>query len=230
MNEQTRINRRRFLKTATGVVGAGVIACGGLGMWATSSPEIEFPASSCKKGDAVTKRLLVAYVSRAGTTGEVAEEIGRVLCERGAEVDVRQAKDVTDVSPYQAVILGSAVYMGKLMSDAANFVQKHRLALSQKPAAYFVVCLTMKEDTEENRRTAEAFLNPLYEKAPEVKPAEVGLFAGRIVYSKLSFFYRMIITNVVKEPERDYRNLEAIRAWAANAGQALLGNEKEGTK
>jgi len=34
-------------------------------------------------------KVLVAYASRAGSTGEVAEAIGEVLRDRGATVDVR---------------------------------------------------------------------------------------------------------------------------------------------
>jgi len=80
-----------------------------------------------------------ACVSRAGSTGEVAEAIGQVLCEAGAAVDVRLAKEVTDLSPYRAVVVGSAVYMGKWMPEAVKFVETHRDALSRMPVAYFLI-------------------------------------------------------------------------------------------
>lgn len=158
-------------------------------------------------------KILVAYASRAGSTGEVAEAIGEVLCNGGAAVDVRLAKDVTDVSPYRAVVVGSAIYMGRWMSEAVKFVERQRDALSQVPVAYFTVCLTMKDDTEENRRTVAAYLDPVREQVPQVQPVDVGLFAGRLDSSKLPFLYRLII-KAMKQPEGDFRNWEAIRAWA----------------
>lgn len=218
INEQTKITRRRFLKVAGGTVGAGALACVGLGILATRSPEVEFAESSCGEEN-MGDKILVAYASRAGSTGEVAEAIGEVLCDADAAVDVRLAKDVTDVSPYRAVVVGSAIYMGRWMSEAVKFVETHRDALSRVPVAYFTVCLTMKDDTEENRRTVAAYLDPVRE---VVQPVDVGLFAGRLDSSMLSFFYRLII-KMMKQPEGDYRNWEAIRAWAGEL-VPLLGS------
>ena len=38
------------------------------------------------------------------------------------------------------------------------------------PVAYFLVCLTLKDDTEENRRTVAAYLDPVREQGPQVQP------------------------------------------------------------
>jgi len=219
MSEQTKITRRRFLKVAGGAVGASALACIGLGILATRQPEVEFVESSCGKEENMGDKILVACASRAGATGEVAEAIGEVLCDGGAAVDVRLAKDMTDLSPYRAVVVGSAIYMGRWMSEAVKFVETHRDALNSMPVAYFVVCLTMKDDTEENRRTVAAYLDPVRE---VVQPVDVGLFAGRLDYSKLPFLFRLII-KAMKQPEGDYRNWEAIRAWAGELAP-LLGS------
>jgi len=218
MSEQSKITRRRFLILAGGTVGATALACCGLTVLGTRPPAVEFVESSCGKEKSVKDKILVAYASRAGSTGEVAEAIGKVLCEGGAAVDVRLAKDVTDVSPYRAIVVGSAIYMGQWMSEAAKFVEMHREALSQIPVAYFAVCLTQKDDTEENRRTVAAYLDPVRE---VVQPVDVGLFAGRLDCSKLSFLYRLI-AKVMGSPEGDFRDWEAIRAWAANVRGRLV--------
>jgi menaquinone-dependent protoporphyrinogen oxidase len=106
--------------------------------------------------------------------------------------------------------VGSGIRAGQLLPHATKFVQKNREALSQVPVAYFVVCLTMKDDTEENRSTVAAYLDPLRE---VVEPVEVGLFAGAINPGKLSLPERMIM-KAMKISEGDYRDWEAIRAWA----------------
>ena len=155
-------------------------------------------------------KILVAYASRTGSTGEVAETIGEVLRDGGATVDIHWAKDVTNVNAYRAVVAGSAIYMGQWMSEAVKFVKTHQDALSRMPVAYFAVCLTMKDDTEANRRTVAAYLDPVRE---VVQPVGLGLFAGRLDSSKLPFHYRLII-KAMKQPEGDYRDWEAIRTWA----------------
>ena len=61
-------------------------------------------------------RILVAYATRAGSTIKVAETIGEALTDAGATVDVQNVKNVSDLSLYSAVVLGSAVRAGKWMS------------------------------------------------------------------------------------------------------------------
>ena len=53
-------------------------------------------------------KILVTYASRTGWTVGVAEAIGKTLAENGAQVDVFPMHDVKDLSPYDAVVAGSA--------------------------------------------------------------------------------------------------------------------------
>ena len=163
-------------------------------------------------------KILVAYASRAGSTGEVAEVIGQVLREAGVAVDVRLAKDMTDLSPYRVVIVGSGIRVGKWLPEAVEFVENHRETLSQISVAYFLVCLTLKEDTEENRREVSTYLDPVCE---IVQPVDVGLFAGVLDYSKLPFILRLVM-KAMKSPEGDFRDWEAIRAWAGQVRDRLV--------
>jgi len=165
----------------------------------------------------MSDKILVAHATKAGSTAEVAEAVGEEVRNMGAEVDVRLAKDAKDLKQYSAVIVGSGIRMGQLSSDATKFVEKNQEALKQVPVAYFVVCLTMKEDTEENRSTVETYLDPVREM---VEPVDTGLFAGVIDYSKLSFTARTM-SKAMKVSEGDFRDWEAIRAWARQVHSRL---------
>jgi menaquinone-dependent protoporphyrinogen oxidase len=70
------------------------------------------------------KKILVAYTTNAGSTTEVAEAIAKTLGQGGAQVDVRRIKEVTDVKPYDAVIVGGPMMMG-WHKEAVNFLGKH---------------------------------------------------------------------------------------------------------
>jgi menaquinone-dependent protoporphyrinogen oxidase len=155
-------------------------------------------------------KVLVTYGSWAGSTAGVAEAIGKALSEKGLDVEVRRAKEVRDASPYSAVIVGSAVRAGMLVAEAKRFVQAHRQALAKVPVAYFVCCLTMSEPTEANRKSADAYLNPL---RAMVQPVDVGLFGGMLDVSKLPKLLGMAMG---KSPGagKDFRDWAAIRAWA----------------
>jgi menaquinone-dependent protoporphyrinogen oxidase len=90
----------------------------------------------------MSNKILVAYASRNGSTAGVAEAIGKTLSESGAQVDVRPMQDVSDLTPYQAVVAGSAIRGGEWLPEAIQFVQTYRTTLAQKPFAAFLVCIT----------------------------------------------------------------------------------------
>src|SRR5512136_2292421 len=101
----------------------------------------------------MTNRILVTYASRAGATAEVAEAVGRTLIEGGAQVDVVPMNEVKDLSPYQAVVVGSAIRGSKWLPEAVQFIQDHQTMLAQKKSAMFTVCITMAMKNAVNYRS-----------------------------------------------------------------------------
>lgn len=220
MNGKVTMSRRDFLILAGGTICTTLLPCSAVAASVGRKPATKFIESTCEKEGNIQRKILIAYASRCGSTGEVADTIGRTLCGTGVSTEVRLVEDLNDLSPYQAVILGSAVRVGKWLPEAAAFVKKHRDALSRMPVAYFVVCMTMKDDTLENRRKASAFLDPVRKLAPRVKPVGTGLFAGATDFRKLSFVQRSILKSK-GIPDGDFRNWDAIRAWAVNLRPAI---------
>jgi len=58
-----------------------------------------------------------------------------------------------------------------------------------------------------------------------VRPVDVGLFAGVLDYSELSFIVRLVMKSKMKKkgvPEGDHRDWDAIRAWAEGLLPTLL--------
>ena len=210
--EECKISRRSFLVLAGGAISA--ISLGSVPLAGYShAGAIEFPESKCGGKTKEDKKVLVAYASKYGSTGGVADAIGKELCNRGAAVDVCLVKNVGDLNPYRGVVVGSAIYMGKWMPEAVDFVQRNRGVLGQIPVVYFLVCMTMRDPTQENRRKVLAYLDPVLKEVPQVKPVEIGTFAGALDYSNLSVPNKMIM-KVKGAPEGDFRQWDVIRAWA----------------
>jgi menaquinone-dependent protoporphyrinogen oxidase len=187
--------------------------------------KVEFPESSCGLEKKTGKKVLVAYSSYCGTTGGVAEAIGKVLCDRGAVVDVRPVKNVGDLSSYQAAVIGSATRMASWWPEAIRFVEGQKKTLSQIPVAYFLTCLALVKDTEERRRVARSYMEPVLKAVPDVKPIEMGLFSGALDYSKMNLIYRTVMKSKMGEkgvPEGDFRDWTAIRTWAEGLCSPLL--------
>src|SRR5690349_16479148 len=91
----------------------------------------------------MSNKILITYASRAGSTAGVAEAIGKTFAEQGIEVDVCPMQEVQDLSPYRAVVVGSAIRGCKWLPEAMQFVQSHQTELAQKPFAVFQVCITL---------------------------------------------------------------------------------------
>src|SRR3954447_10720973 len=77
--------------------------------------------------------VLVAFASTHGSTAEIAEAIADELRQSGLRADCVEAGKVTSLEPYDAIVLGSAVYMKRWRGDARRFLSKHAGALAQRP-------------------------------------------------------------------------------------------------
>ena len=148
----------------------------------------------------------------------MAEAIGQVLREGGAEVDVRPVKTVGSLAGYDALVLGSAIWAGKPLPEARRFAAAQRSAFANLPVAYFALCETLREDTPASRDKARRFLAPLQKIK---RPVSLALFAGKKDYSSVHPLVRWVMVNLVKLPEGDWRDWPRIRAWAAELGAAL---------
>ncbi len=85
----------------------------------------------------MTARVLLAYASTKGSTRQTCEELAQRLGEHGLQADVRDARTVTDVSGYHAVVLGSYLWLGRWHRDARGFAQRFARALTDTPVWLF---------------------------------------------------------------------------------------------
>ena len=164
----------------------------------------------------MSKKILVTYASRTGSTAEVAEAIGKTLAEGGALVDVIPMNAVKDLAPYQAVVAGSAIRGSKWLPEAMQFIQSHRTELAQKRFAEFTVCITLAmKNGEKYRSGVSEWAAPI---RAQVKPLSEGLFAGVLDFSKLPFNWDTLMLRLSVAlgifPRGDHRDWKAIHAWA----------------
>jgi menaquinone-dependent protoporphyrinogen oxidase len=164
----------------------------------------------------MNKKILVSYATCTGSTVGVAEAIGKTLAEGDVQVDVLPMQAVKDLTPYQAVVAGSAIQNKQWLPEAMQFIQTHQAELNRKPFAAFLVCMTLAmRNGEKYRPFVAEFLAPV---RSLVKPVSEGLFAGALDIRKVPsasdrFKFRLSVLFGIWS-QGDHRDWNAIHAWA----------------
>jgi menaquinone-dependent protoporphyrinogen oxidase len=149
--------------------------------------------------------ILVAYATKKGSTAEVAAEVAARLSAHGLVADVRAAHDVGGLDGYDGVVLGSAIYMGRLHADARDFLHRYRSKLAGLPVAVFA--MGPRTLTEEDVAGSRQQLDTALAKEPMLQPLSTAIFGGVLDPSQQHFpFNRM--------PASDARDWDAIHSWA----------------
>ncbi len=167
----------------------------------------------------MSDKVLVAYGTKYGATAEIAGRIGEVLEKAGFTVDVLSAERVADISSYDAVVLGSAVYAGSWRKEAAKLLTAQESVLAERPVWLFSSGPTGVGDPVEllNGWRLPDALRPVAER---IKARDIAVFHGVIDMQKLSLPERLLIKGI-KAPAGDFRDWPAITAWAENIARAL---------
>jgi menaquinone-dependent protoporphyrinogen oxidase len=168
-------------------------------------------------------KILVTYASRTGVTASIADAIGKTLSETGEKVDVLAMHEVKDLSPYRAVVAGSAIRAAKWLPEAMQFLEAHQAELALKPFAAFTVCITLAMSTTEQYRSAVAgWVAPVRALG---KPVSEGYFPGMLDFSKLPLNWDTIKLRLTVAigvfPKNDRRDWGAVRAWAESLSLLL---------
>ncbi len=156
------------------------------------------------------KKVLVVYATKSGCTTGIAEQIGRALTERGADVDVFSVAEAPAPAGYDAVIVGSGIRMGQWLEAARDWVGASVQALSAMPVAFFTCCLTLAQEPAKAGEV-RAYTDALIESCG-LTPIDVGLFAGWNEPRRFGLLERTIL-KAMKAPVGDFRDLAAVAAW-----------------
>jgi menaquinone-dependent protoporphyrinogen oxidase len=126
-------------------------------------------------------QVLVAYASGSGSTREVAQAVAAEIEKEGLTAVMHHVSEVDNTAPYSALVIGSSIRIGRWLPEAIACLERIKAEVGDKPVAYFTTCLTMVDDTKENRQTVLDYMEPLLVKiAPEIEPIGLGLFAGSL--------------------------------------------------
>jgi menaquinone-dependent protoporphyrinogen oxidase len=160
------------------------------------------------------QKILIAVASKHGATTDIGAEIGRTLADAGMSVEVSPPEEVASIEPFDAVVIGSAVYAGHWQSEAREFIDRFSADLKRKPVWLF---------------SSGPIGDP---PKPEADPVDIAdyvawtgaraheVFAGSLDKEALSLPERAI-ARALRAPFGDFREWDAIHAWAEEIAAEL---------
>jgi menaquinone-dependent protoporphyrinogen oxidase len=167
----------------------------------------------------VSKKVLVAYASKMGATASIAAAIGDELRAHGHSVDVLDVAGVKDVAPYDAVVLGSAIYIRRWRRGAVRFLRHNIEALRQRQVWLFHSGPVGPDKDED-----QAMPSSVRRLAQEIGATPAVTFAGRLEPATAKGFLarRLAAGNLAG----DARDWDKIRAWAADISAAIEATQR----
>lgn len=159
-------------------------------------------------------KILVSAASKHGATADIAKAIGDTLVAAGHEAVVLPPDAVSSVADYDAVVLGSGLYVGHWMDAAKALVERVGDELAGRPVWLF---------------SSGPIGDP---PKPQEDPADLAdllvvtgarehrLFAGLVDKSRLGLGEKVIL-KAVGASEGDFRPWDEIRAWAESIAAEL---------
>jgi len=166
-------------------------------------------------------KVLVTYVSKSGSTAEIARYITKQL--RGnsdLNVEVKSIHDIVDLEQYNSIIVGGFLYRFGWHPQVQEFVLRNIEILKKRNTAFFVVGLGLIKPTKYTPPFYPMVLDPNFVRAPEnpdklskleqqmtlqnimkdtlplfdqIQPKSVGFFAGRLNFQKLNLIEKVIM-------------------------------------
>jgi len=163
-------------------------------------------------------RILIVPASKYGSTAEIGRALASTLRDEGFDVDVSQPEHMFNLSPYAAHIVGSALYIGNWLDSAHRFVDEYAEVLQGKPTWLFSSGPLGPAKPKEPIRS-----DVLEDLKTKTGAVEHQIFNGRLDSSRLSRTERFL-ARWVEAPEGDFRDWEAIEAWARQIAGTLQPN------
>lgn len=160
-------------------------------------------------------RVLVSAASKHGSTREIAAVIAKALEKAGFDCDLIAPADVADVSVYDAVVVGSAVYLGQWLPEARDMVDRLADQLRDVPVWLFSSGLADQPSKRGNSAPATTT------RVETVAARGHRHFPGKLDVLVLSLAERAAIL-AARGKYGDSRDMDAVRAWGEGIAADLV--------
>jgi menaquinone-dependent protoporphyrinogen oxidase len=175
-------------------------------------------------------RVLVAYASKHGSTAEIAQSVADGIRHGlgfpaappveelelvAPTVDVWSIEDAPEPGDFDAVVIGSALYVGRWMHSALSYLHEHTNALAGVPVWLFSsgpighMGLSDEEPAD------------LTEIREDIRVEGDIIFGGKLERHTLQLAEKAVVV-ALRCPDGDFRDWDAIAEWSHGIAATLL--------
>jgi menaquinone-dependent protoporphyrinogen oxidase len=137
--------------------------------------------------------ILIIYSTSDGHTKKICDHITSSILKTNNLVTLKSINEVTrlELVEFDKIIIGASIRYGKHSEAITQFISENQDLLDAKPNAFFSVNVVARK-LEKSRPETNPYLIK-YLKKITWKPKNLAVFAGKIDYSKYTFFDRIMI-------------------------------------
>jgi menaquinone-dependent protoporphyrinogen oxidase len=176
------------------------------------------------------RQVLIAYGTRYGATKSTSEQMAKELESKGMHVTVVDCNKtkIKTIDPYDLIIVGSGMQMGKWTKGPERFLQKFQQKLQHKQVALFVssAAQAMLEKEGKDAEIQDAWSKYIHAKINtyQLKPISTAILGGVWDFNSMNFIFKRTMQPFRVEIEKagfkelkpqfyDTRNWDEIKSW-----------------
>lgn len=161
-------------------------------------------------------RVAVVVGSRHGSTKEIGALLATTIEAGGHEVDEVDPDELVSLTDYDAVVVGSAIYIGRWMPAIVSFFERLSPQLAEKPTWVFWSGPVGGGGGPVEGESPAGAADVL----ERIQPRGTAVFDGRLDRKDLGLRERAVVA-VVGAPDGDYRDFDRIEDWGRSISDAL---------
>ncbi len=170
--------------------------------------------------------VLVAYASKHGSTAEIAEAVARGLRDAHIDAECLDVHAVKGLGSYDAVVLGSAVYIKRWRGEARRFLHRHADELAALPFWIFSSGPVGAPEEDPDPEWLEP--SKVVAEAERLGVRGHAVFGGRLSEQGGGFPARAMARNIPEE-FHDRRDWDEIDSWTRSIAAQLRATESKVT-
>ena len=176
--------------------------------------------------------ILIVYGTSYGQSGKIASAIGQELEKVGHRVSIFEsqfAPQSPELQNYDAIIVGASLIAGRYQRSLKNWVKVHSPTLTQKPSAFYSVCMAIRAKEESAKGQVRNTVTDFF-KWSNWQPETWTIFAGAACYTKYNWFIKRMMRWISQKAGGDtdmtrdyeYTNWNDVRDFAQKISERLL--------